>query len=97
VVVKTVYLRNCCLQKTEGPAAITKKASKVKHICQIEDGKFSDYRWVDGTWNFAEFSDGKGSTDWDAVRPPPPPLGAYFAGDIWGLLEFSLQAYYWTI
>jgi len=53
--------------KTEGPAAITKKASKVKHICQIEDGKFSDYRWVDGTWNFAEFSDGKGSTDWDAV------------------------------
>jgi hypothetical protein len=53
--------------KTEGPAAITKKAGKVKQICQIEDGKFVDYRWVDGTWNFAEFSDGKGGTDWDAV------------------------------
>ena len=39
----------------------------MKQICQIEDGKFVDYRWVDGTWNFAEFSDGKGGTDWDAV------------------------------
>jgi len=64
------------VQKAEGPAASpAKPSSKVKHICQIVDGKFSDYRWVDGTWNFAEFSDGKGSTDWDAVtstHPTPP-------------------------
>ena len=67
----TIFVSCDHLQKAEGPAAITKKASTIKTVCAIEDGKFSDYRWVNGTWNFAEFSDGKGGTDWDAVTPFP--------------------------
>lgn len=29
--------------------------TKTKTVCAIVDGKFSDYRWSNGRWNFAEF------------------------------------------
>lgn len=34
---------------------------------QIVDGYFRDDRWVNGTWDFAQFANAKGETDWDAV------------------------------
>ena len=39
------------------------------------EGKFSDPRWVSGTWDLAQFNGANGETDWDAVidaevRPP---------------------------
>lgn len=36
-------------------------------VCRIADGKFSDFRWIDGRWDFSQFADGQGNTDWDAV------------------------------
>ena len=33
----------------------------------IVDGFFKDDRWVDGTWDFAQFKAADGETDWDAV------------------------------
>lgn len=34
---------------------------------QIVDGYFRDDRWVDGTWDFAQFAGAGGETDWNAV------------------------------
>ena len=31
------------------------------------EGKFADARWVDGTWDLAQFKSANGETDWDAV------------------------------
>lgn len=52
-------------------ASLTGKAAG-KTVCSIVDGKFSDYRWKNGRWDYAEFQDGKGSTNWDAVRFASP-------------------------
>ncbi len=30
-------------------------------------GKFADARWVDGTWDLAQFKGADGETDWDKV------------------------------
>lgn len=63
---------------TAARAAVKGKAVP-KTVCQIVDGKFADYRWKDGRWVYAEFPDGKGGTDWDAVsafcrQQQQPPL-----------------------
>ena len=31
------------------------------------EGKFADPRWVNGTWDLAQFNGANGETDWDAV------------------------------
>ena len=37
---------------------------------QIVDGKFSDYRWINGSWNLesSAFKGKEGKVDWDLVR-----------------------------
>ena len=85
----------CMSQKPEGPAVSSSK-SKEKTVCQIVDGKFTDYRWIDGTWNFGEFADGKGSTDWDAVgiwhHRPSGIVFAMFIADWQPTLAFKSQS-----
>jgi len=33
----------------------------------VPAGKFADARWVQGTWDLAQFAGADGATDWDAV------------------------------
>jgi len=43
------------------------KGEAVGNVLQIVEGEFSDFRWVDGRWNYNEFKNGDGNVDWDAV------------------------------
>eukprot|EP00468_Gymnochlora_sp_CCMP2014_P003618 CAMPEP_0167753690 /NCGR_PEP_ID=MMETSP0110_2-20121227/7858_1 /TAXON_ID=629695 /ORGANISM="Gymnochlora sp., Strain CCMP2014" /LENGTH=178 /DNA_ID=CAMNT_0007639493 /DNA_START=219 /DNA_END=755 /DNA_ORIENTATION=- len=37
-----------------------------KVMC-VEDGKFVDYRWKEGTWDTQQFQTSEGKVDWDAI------------------------------
>lgn len=43
------------------------KGEAAEDVLQIVEGAFSDYRWVDGRWNYKAFENGQGKVDWDAV------------------------------
>ena len=36
-------------------------------VLQIVDGRFRDFRWVNGTWKMSAFKNSNGEVDWDAV------------------------------
>ena len=36
-------------------------------MLQIVDGRFRDFRWVNGTWKMSAFKNSNGEVDWDAV------------------------------
>lgn len=50
-----------------GAVAKTTKKTTVKYVMAVEDGYFKDDRWVEGTWDFAQFQGKDGTTEWDAV------------------------------
>jgi len=50
----------------DGEQALGKAVAKKARGLVIE-GDFSDERWVDGTWDLAQFKKADGETDWDAV------------------------------
>lgn len=58
-----------CVQDAGASAkqATLKKASGPTHYLAVVDGVFKDDRWVEGTWDFAQFKGKDGETDWDAV------------------------------
>lgn len=47
--------------------AATAETSEASYTLAVVDGYFKDDRWVDGTWDFAQFPGKDGETDWDAV------------------------------
>lgn len=53
---------------TPGPSAVP--ASQGRQEMQIVDGKFTDYRWTNGSWQLdCEAFKGKdGKVNWDLVR-----------------------------
>lgn len=50
----------------KGDKAAGKDAATKSKLLQIT-GDFKDERWVNGTWDFAQFAKEDGTTDWDAV------------------------------
>jgi hypothetical protein len=57
------------LVQDAGSAAKSSVGSKSsqKYTMQVVDGYFRDDRWINGTWDFAQFPGKEGKTDWDAV------------------------------
>jgi len=52
----------------DASAAVKAAAAGVSGtFMQIEDGKFVDDRWKDGTWELSQFKGKDGETDWDLV------------------------------
>ena len=47
------------------------RADRYLHVRPVQavsfEGKFADPRWVNGTWDLAQFNGANGETDWDAV------------------------------
>jgi len=54
------------------PSPAKKEAAAPKDVLQLRDGRFIDYRWVEGRWVLSEFANPKtGEMDWpawDSVR-----------------------------
>uniref|UniRef100_A0A061R9N3 Low molecular mass early light-induced protein n=1 Tax=Tetraselmis sp. GSL018 TaxID=582737 RepID=A0A061R9N3_9CHLO len=50
-------------------AAASRKATQTSSgtFLSLQDGRFVDDRWINGTWDLEQFRDSKGEVDWDKV------------------------------
>lgn len=52
--------------KDAGAAALS-GGKKAGMVMKIIDDVFVDYRWVDGRWDYSQFTNAEGKVDWDVV------------------------------
>jgi hypothetical protein len=57
----------CALRRALCAKPAPDAASEPPQAVAVAGEKFSDPRWVSGTWDFAQFKAADGETDWDAV------------------------------
>lgn len=76
--VKFFQLKSGCLLQAPATAASSAvpAGTESQQTIQIVDGKFSDYRWINGSWNLesSAFKGKEGKVDWDLVRLHKNPL-----------------------
>ncbi len=56
------------------PLSAVPASTDSQRVNQVVDGKYSDYRWANGSWDLesSAFKGKDGKVDWDLVRRPFP-------------------------